>query len=125
MEFAFGQTVFRDRRSRIADPMNPARETEGDFDAELTIAIPGAHVASSSSVAPNDATRSQILNQKSLFVTDVSLDIRPRDRIRVGGTIDDLDSGTAYIVEALPAADSNPFTGWQPVQEIPLTSAIG
>lgn len=125
MEFGFGQTVFRDRRERVVDEMNPERTVEGDFDPSLTIQLNGAWIASSSSVAPNDATRAQILNQKSLYLTDPTADVQPRDRIRDGGTLVDLDSGTPYIVDVVPQADVNPFTGWQPVKEVPLVSAIG
>lgn len=120
MEFPHGQTVHRDRRSRIPDPFKPDRTTEGDFDPELTITLPGSFVASSSSTALPDATRSQLLEAKSLFLTIVTADVAPRDRIRVGGTAEDLDSGVPYAVETVPEADFNPFTGWQPVKEVPL-----
>lgn len=125
MQFNEGQTVFRDRRSSVTNPANPDRQIEGEFDPDLTIELPGSWIASSSSVAPTDATRSQILTQKSLYLTDVTADVRPRDRIRDGGTKEDLDSGIPYVVEVVPEADRNPFTGWQPYKEVPLKSATG
>ncbi|MDZ4045172.1 MAG: hypothetical protein U1E32_05265 [Rhodoglobus sp.] len=130
MQLTCGQPIHRDRRAMVADPMNPSRQVEGDFDPELTITLTaedltGAAVMPSSSVAPLDATRSQILTQESLYLSDPTADVRPRDRIRVGGTAEDFTSGTPYIVEVVPAAPMNPFTGWQPVKEVPLQNKIG
>ena len=126
MDFAFGQTVFRDRRGTLTDPYNPTRTIgEGDWDAAQTIVLTGAFVASSSSLSRGDATRSQRLTEKSLYVSDPTADVQARDRIRVGGTQGDLTSGTPYLVDVRPDADVNPFTGWQPVLEIPLTLIEG
>lgn len=125
MRFPHGETVFRDRRAQVADPYRPGSETEGDWDPELTIALEQAWVASSTSVAPGDATRSQILTAKSLFLANPNADVQPGDRIRTGGEIDDLESGTPYKVDVIPEADTNPFTGWRPVIEIPLENVKG
>lgn len=125
MGYPFGETVFRDRRARIADPYRPTVTTEDDWDPDLTIELPGAFIASSSSSARADATRSEILTDKSLYLTDPDADVIPRDRIRQGGTLEDLDSGTAYMVKVRPQADTNPFTGWRPVAEIPLERVEG
>lgn len=124
MEFPFGQTVFRDRRALIPDPYNPSKQVPGG-DWGSSIQLAGAFVASSSSSSQRDATRAQILTSKSLYLGDTTADVVAGDRIRVGGTIGDLASGTAYLVEARPEADVNPFTGWQPVVEIPLTLTEG
>lgn len=125
MRFPHGETVFRDRRASIPDPYNPDRIIPGDFDPDLTIELSEAFVASSSSTAPQDATRSQILTTKSLYLSEPGADVLPGDRIRVGGVIDDFDTGVAYMVEVVPVADVNPFTGWQPVLEVPLENAEG
>lgn len=117
MEFPFGPTVYRDRRRPIPDPYNPASTVPGSWDGPLdTIAIPGAFVGSSSSVRVTDATRSQILTAKSLYC-DPDADVRAGDRIRA--------DGVTYQVDAKPAADTNPFTGWRPPQEIPLKDPTG
>lgn len=126
MDFPFGQTVFRDRRGTKVDPYNPSKTRAIDeFDPELTIELAGAQVASTSSTALRNATRTEILTAKSLYLTDVDADVREGDRIRVGGSKDDLSSGVAYMVTARPASDVNPFTGWQPVVEIPLENVKG
>lgn len=130
MDFPFGQTVFRDRRTTTANPHNPSRPVEGDWDPALTIQIDGAFVAASSTsgssaTAVRDATRSQLLTSKSLYLSDPTADVLPRDRIRVGGSLGDMSSGIAYLVEVFPDADVNPFTGWQPVAEVPLENVRG
>lgn len=125
MEFPFGQTVWRDRRASVADPYKAGKQTRGEYDPSLTIEIPGAYVASSSSTRLADATRSEMLTLKSLFCANTTVDVLAKDRIRVGGTKADMASGTPYIVDARPEADVNPFTGWQPVVEIPLNLTEG
>ena len=117
MDFDYGQTVYRDRRRQITDPYNPGTTVEGDFDPALTVALEGAFVASSSSSSLANATRVQILTAKSLFLTDPTADVRARDQIRVGTD--------TYQVEERPAADMNPFTGWQPAVEIPIVLVEG
>lgn len=117
MDFPFGQTVYRDRRRPVADPYNPASTVPGSWNDPLdTVRLDEAFVASSSSVRVTDATRTQILTAKSLYC-DPDADVRAGDRIRVGDE--------TYQVDAKPAADINPFTGWRPPQEIPLKEATG
>jgi hypothetical protein len=127
VEFPFGQTVFRDRKPLITDPYNPSRQIRGPFDVSLTISLPGAFVASPSNQIPPlpDATRSQLLTRKSLYLTNPDADVIKGDRIRVGGTHSDMESGDPYFVDERPAADVNPFTGWQPAVEIPLKLTEG
>lgn len=117
MDFPHGQTVLRDRRLRTADPYNPSSTVAGDWDTEHPLTVPGAFVASSTSTALQGATREQVLTNKSLYLTDPSADVQPGDRIRVGTE--------TYMVQVRPAADVNPFTGWQPVMEIPLELVEG
>lgn len=114
--FPHGETVYRDRPPQITDPYNPAGSVPGAFEDGTTIPLTGAFVASTSSTALGSATRSQVLNAKSLFCPP-SADVRIGDRIRTA-------SGVWYVNE-LPTADVNPFTGWQPVREVPLDGALG
>jgi hypothetical protein len=117
MEFAFGQRAVRARKRPIPDVYNPETETTGSWDDADTIELPGAFVATSSSSDTTTATRTQVVTAKSLYSTDTAADVRPGDRI--------LADGHTYSVPAVPSADSNPFTGWQPVQEIPLEEVLG
>ncbi|MDQ1174172.1 hypothetical protein QE430_002479 [Microbacterium testaceum] len=114
--FAFGQTVERDRRAQRPDPYNPDRTVPGPWSEATTITIDGAWVASSSSTRAETATRAQILTEKSLFCQPDD-DVLPGDRIRA--------DGVEYFVHVKPAADRNPFTGWQPHLEVPLEDREG
>lgn len=117
MEFLFGQDVLRDRSPLIEDPYNPGKQIpSGDWDNATTITLEQAFVASSSSKPVASATRTQVLTEKSLFCQP-DADVRVGDRIRAGGV--------DYFVHAKPAADVNPFTGWQPIVEIPLEDVEG
>lgn len=127
MDFPAGQTVFRDRRALTGTRYAPtAQKRDGDWDPEQSIELPNAFIGPSTGIAPVDATRSQILTTESLFLGDTTADVIPKDRIRVGGTLADLDTGRVIgYVEVRPDAPANPFTGWQPVVEIPLNLAEG
>lgn len=114
--FPHGETVYRDRAPQVPDPYNPEGATAGEFGDGVTITLHGAFVASSSSSSVTDATRGQVLNAKSLFCSPKA-DVQIGDRIRTA-------SGIWYVNE-LPTADVNPFTGWQPVREVPLDGSLG
>lgn len=116
MEFEYGQTVTRDRRKLIPDPYNPERMIPGPWSDVDSSDIEQAFIASSSSTPVSSATRTQTLTEKSLYCQP-DADVRAGDRIRAGGEV--------YFVHAKPAGDVNPFTGWQPVVEIPLENAEG
>lgn len=136
MEFPFGELVVRERRQLVTDPYDPDTQVPGSWGDPLDYLVIGgpdvpdpAFVASSSSTAPVDATRSQLLTEKSLYLTDPHADVQPGDRIRRGGLLDE-DAGTwsggdVLYVNVRPAADTNPWTGWQPVVEIPLEASEG
>lgn len=118
MEFPFGEQVVRERRMPIIDPYDPGAAVPGSWGDPLDVLVlEGAFVASSSSTAPLDATRSQILTEKSLYLTDPHADVLAGDRIRRGAEV--------LYVNVRPTADTNPFTGWQPVVEIPLDMSEG
>lgn len=126
MEFPGGQTVFRDRRALDDNRYNPGADKRiGDWAPELSIVLPNAFIDRSSGIAPVDATRSQILTSQSLYLGDTTRDVIPKDRIRVGGTIDDLDSGRIVgYVDVHPDAPVNPWGGLS-VLEIPLNLSEG
>lgn len=117
------ETVYRDRRPLHPDPVNPGRQVPGTWSEALdTVALPGCYVATTStSMIPNNARKEGVV-YKSLFIPNVGADVRTGDRIRqVLASGDDF----AYQVDQIPAADRNPWTGWQPVLEVPLQGFKG
>lgn len=129
MEFPFGEQVVRERRQLVIDPYDPGTSVPGSWEATLTyLELDSAFIASSSSTAPLDATRSQILTEKSLYLTDPDADVRAGDRVRRGGSEGEdgiWRGGEVLYVNVRPSADTNPFTGWQPIVEIPLDMTEG
>ena len=114
--FAFGTSVERLRAGLSTDPYS-GQETRSDWDhPEPPLTISEAFVASSSSSPVDGELRQEVLTTKSLYC-DPAADVQAGDRIVSGSH--------TYTVTALPEADTNPFTGWQPVQEIPLEEVIG
>lgn len=109
--FPHGVTVDRLRRKQKIDPYSQ-QATIGDWSDPDVLTLHGAFVAQSSTARTNDATRTEILESKSLFCSPAA-DVTEYDRIRAGGAV--------YTIDGIPAADPNPWTGWQPVLEIPLT----
>lgn len=136
MEFPFGTTVYRLRAGTITDPYS-GDEIPGDWSTPGVLAIPAAFVAQTSTSMLNSATREQALESKSLFC-EGSFDVQKGDRVFTGtfspplpdgattvpsGTV---MTGDTYSIDGIPpAADTNPFTGWTPPREIPLTRAVG
>lgn len=123
MTFAYGEDVLRDRRRPIADPYNPDRTTVpgwgGLADADIdTITIEGVYIDSTSANALPDAMRSEQQITKSLYSQDRTIDVKTGDRIRTA-------DGEAFYVNVRPARDVNPFTGWAPGVEIPLSGVQG
>ena len=116
MDLPYALPVIRARRKLIADPYNPTSTIPGPWADPDTINLKG-FVAASSSSALRDATRKQVLTAKSLYLSDPTSDVVVGDRILVGTD--------QYEVDAIPTADINPFTGWQPAVEIPLTGVEG
>lgn len=112
----FGEDVRRERRPLIQDPYDPTSFTRGDWDAATSLPLEGAYVAASSSRGPSDATRTQVLTSKSLYVT-VGADVQPGDRI--------VTAEGVWYVNARPEADRNPFTGTYSDMEIPLDRTEG
>lgn len=116
MQFGFPSALQRDRRPSIADDYDPEAATFGRWEDATTIDIEG-FIDSTSSSLLRDAVRGQVITDKSLFCTDPNVDVAIGDRIR--------DGATTYYVRERPAADRNPFTGWQPIIEIPLSNVAG
>lgn len=129
MQFASGETVVRERRKPKPSPYNPQRTIPGAWEDELdTLELESVFVGSTSSSALPDATREERQTSKSLYCTNTAVDVRAGDRIRRGGTKDDSGAwsgGEFFYVLARPEADTNPFTGWSPVVEIPMSMTEG
>ncbi len=119
MRFKHGRTVYRLRGSVIPDPYNPETQIPQGWDDPDVLPIPGAFIAQTSTSLLTTATREQAAESKSLFC-DGEADVRKGDRIRDG-----LDGAPVYTIDGVPpAADTNPFTGWTPPREIPLTRYV-
>jgi hypothetical protein len=137
MFFSHGATVYRLRGGTVPDPYNPDAQIPENWDEPEVIVIDGAFVAQTSTSMLRTATREQALESKSLF-DPIEADIRKGDRIFEGifepplppdaalvpeGTV---LQGHVYTIDGIPpAADSNPWTGWTPPREIPLTRYDG
>lgn len=120
MNFPHGSTVYRLRARMIPDPYNPSSQIPGDWDDPDVLPITGAFIAQTSTSMLSNASRDQALEAKSLFC-DGEFDIAKGDRIRDGA-----EGAPVYSIDGIPpAADTNPFTGWTPSREIPLTRAVG
>ena len=119
MHFPHGHTVYRLRAGIVRD-RTANREVRGDWTIPDVLPIPGAFVAQTSTSLLGDASRQQAVEAKSLFC-DGTFDVQKGDRIRDGA-----DGAPIYTIDGIPpAADTNPFTGWTPPREIPLTRAVG
>lgn len=119
MGFLFGSTVYRLRAGLVEDPYS-GEMVPGDWDDPEVLPIPGAFVAATSTSRLGDATREQALESKSLYCGG-EFDVQKGDRIRAGE-----DGAPVYDIDGIPpAADTNPFTGWTPEREIPLTRSVG
>lgn len=118
MEFPHGETVTRERRMPVIDPYDPTTSVPGSWDDPLDVLpLPSCFVDSASSTSTNDATRSPVSTSKSLYSTDPSVDVQVGDRIRRGSDL--------FYVRERTEADTNPFSGWRPVVEIPLSMEEG
>ncbi|MET4094569.1 hypothetical protein [Arthrobacter sp. UYCu712] len=116
MFLPFGGAVERLRRRLVVDPYS-REQTQADWTDPLRLSLDGAFVASSSGTAQVSEDRSYIITTKSLYLTDAGADVLAGDRI--------VSAGITYKVPTKPEADTNPFTGWQPVLEIPLQEVTG
>lgn len=119
MTFPAGKTVYRLRARPVLDPYSN-KPISADWDDPLVLEIPGAFIAQTSSSMTAGASREQATESKSLFC-DGAFDIQKGDRIRDGA-----EGSPVYTIDGIPpAADSNPWTGWTPPREIPLTRSQG
>lgn len=115
MDFAHGQSVTLLRARLVADPHGGDYPVK-DWNDPVSSTIENAFVAASSSVRSTTATRAQVLTDKSLYCQPGS-DVLAGDRIVSGGL--------TYTIDGQPSADTNPFSGWQPVMEVALTNGEG
>lgn len=118
MNFPHGRTVYRLRAKDITDPYSQ-KTVAGDWSDPDVYPIRGAFIAQTSTSLLGNATRTQALESKSLYC-DPDADVRKGDRIRDGE-----EGAPVYTVDGIPAADTNPFTGWTPTREVPLTRGVG
>lgn len=119
MDFPFGTTVVRLRAKPILDPYSNKQVSE-DWSDPDELPIPGSFIAQSSTSLLATATREQAAESKSLFC-EGAVDVRKGDRVRDGAP-----GAAVYDINGIPpAADTNPFTGWTPPREIPLTRWVG
>lgn len=117
MLFPHGQAVVRDRRPQMPDPYDPTKTVPGSWAAATSITLDGAFLDRTSTTALPDAARSEKQSGFSLYLSDPTADVQVGDRIRANGM-------TLYVNE-IPASPVNPFTGWQPVREVPLDHTVG
>lgn len=115
MNFPHGRTVYRQRAKTIRDAYADA-DVDADWSDPDEVPIPGAFIAQSSTSLVGSATREQALESKSLYCAP-DADVQKGDRIRDGADV--------YTIDGIPSADTNPFTGWTPAREIPLTRSVG
>lgn len=136
MSFPFGRTVWRLRAGVVDDPYSED-EVTGDWDHPTVIALPKSFIAQTSTALLATATRDQASESKSLFC-DGELDVQKGDRVFDGTFTPPLPEdateipagtvfvGATYKIDGIPpTADTNPFTGWTPPREIPLTRYLG
>jgi len=116
MAYPAGELAVRLRRREILDSYS-GTVTLSDWDDPDELELEGAYVASSSTSNRRDAARNELLEEKSLYLDDPQADVQAQDRIRA--------QGVTYQIDGMPSADINPWTGWQPVREIPLTRVSG
>lgn len=117
VEFEHGTTVHRLRPKPVWDPVSETYVL-GDWDDPDVLTLDGAFIAQSSTSTIGDATRTGALEDKSLYCAP-DADVQFGDRVREGAT------GPTFPVDGIPAADTNPFTGWRPIREVPLQRAAG
>lgn len=119
MTFAFGTTVVRLRPKLVRDAYSK-KDVPGDWADPDELPIEGAFVGPTSTSLLTNATREQAAESRSLFC-EGDVDVRKGDRIRNGAP-----GSAVYTIDGIPPeAVANPFTGWTPPREIPLTRYVG
>lgn len=117
--FPAGQTVIRQRRQRVTDPHDPEHTIAGAWDdAPDEITLEGAYLSTAGSTDTSSATRTQAITTATLFC-------QPGADVRTGDRVLSIAGGGWWYVNARPESDTNPFTGWQPVMQIPLELTEG
>lgn len=118
-DFHAGVSVTRLRRPLVPDQYDPDGPGKlGPWSEATEVTLSYAFIASATSSENRTEDRVSVTTSKALFLTDQTADVRHGDRVR------DHD-GITYEVDARPAADTNPWTGWRPIVEIPLTLKEG
>ena len=114
--FEHGQTFERLRAGEIIDPYS-GKVVGEDWGNPSILALSGAYLASQASTLGRDAVREPLTTTDQLILTDPLADVKVGDRIRQGGR--------SWSVSGFPAADINPFTGWQPTLVVNLEEPTG
>lgn len=103
------------RPKQVQDPMNPRRTVESwDETDELVLA---GFLDSETSSEVTGASREELIHTVTLYLDDVTVDVRRGDLIT--------DGTHKWLVQGFPAAPMNPFTGWRPYLEITLKEVVG
>ncbi|CRH93341.1 hypothetical protein QP426_00645 [Pauljensenia sp. UMB1235] len=111
----FSERFERLRQVLVPSATNPDRMVKSaDFGEPVEFF---GFLDSQSSVESSSVGREQVQVSATLFVSDLSVDIRRGDRIRSGERL--------WKVLGFPPAPMNPFTGWRPYREIRLAEVVG
>ena len=112
MIFDHATPFVRLRAGRKEDPYTPGHYTD-DWDKPDELDLEGfiSHEASNET---QDLNRRELSEAATLTIADPTADVKLGDRIRE-------PSGRLWEVQAIPANDVNPFTGWRPTLVVRLT----
>ncbi len=100
--FTFGETVTRLRGTPILDPYS-GEVTGLDWSTPIELAIPDTGIEPRPTSEPVQDARNAVVSGFTLYAP-FGVDVTPADRVRVRGTIYDVDGEVAEW--------RNPFTGW-------------
>lgn len=103
------------RATEAVDPYN-GRRTVPDWTIPDELEFNGFIASQTSAMTPEGA-REENVATAMLTVEDPGIDIRRGDRI--------VFSGRTFIVDGVPEADANPFTGWCPTMQVRLQEVLG
>lgn len=111
----FTERFERLRQERVVSETNPDRTVaSAAFGAPVEFF---GFLDSQASADVSSGTRDEVNATATLFLSDVSFDIRRGDRVRSGDRL--------WKVVGFPPAPMNPFTGWRPYREVRLMEVSG
>lgn len=112
------------RRPEVADPYtrgDPGATVPGSWAAATSWELEGAAVLQSSAVALRGDDRVGSVAMLSLYVDNAAADLRKGDGVARSMAAERPE----FVLEVVPFANTNPFTGWTPVLEVPLKEVTG